>query len=81
MKNNKSTNKNKNHTSKTTYAQQLVVEQPHIEVEHNTPVPRTLTEVSKNSNKKENGIKNFHAILPCEETENPVATESGNGFI
>ena len=47
MQNNKSTNKNKNHTSKTTYAQQLVVEQPHLVVEHNTPVPRKLTEVSK----------------------------------
>ena len=81
MKNNKSTNKNKNQTSKTTYAQQLVVEQPHIVAEHNTLVSRTLTKVSKNSNKKENGIKNFHVILPCKETENPIASESGKGFI
>ena len=29
MQNNKSTNKNKNQTFKTTYAQELVVEQPH----------------------------------------------------
>lgn len=43
---------------------------------HSKPASRTPAKVSKNSNQKENGIKKFYAILPCEETENTIASES-----
>ena len=80
MKNNKSTKENKNQTTKTTYATQLFVEEfladDNALAEHNTPVPRTPTKVSKNSSQKENGMKNFQLILPWEETENPIASDS-----
>ena len=43
---------------------------------HSKPVSRTPAKVSSNSNQKENGVKKFYAILPCEETENTIASES-----